>query len=282
MAAFDREASNVPVLRAHSIQLAELHQECIVCYDQLYKQPVCQLVNDESHRVCSHLFHQDCIEGWADQVRDWTEEDDEDYYPPESRRCPMCRADFCEAVLIPDLKIDSRAWFNSLDENGDGSLTYPEIIDGLKGQVPLDWTKIECDVDKLWIQWDKDGNGSISYEEFADEETGVFAYLMKNYPANPRADPPNLIEDYEGWFDYWDEDNSGSLDKAEVTRALIKTFRMYDMRQTEVRTIVNAVWAGFDTDNSGTIDRHEFLAPDGLAEAFSAQMDFENENRVQG
>jgi len=279
MAAFDNEATSGLLVRTDSIQLAELHQECVICFDQLYKQPICRLINEDSQRACAHLFHQECINGWMGEVQNWDPDDDE-HEPPESNRCPICRADFCDAELIPDLRIDPRAWFDKLDENNDGSLTYNEIIDGLKAQVPLDWGKIESDVDKLWAQWDKDGNGSISYEEFADENTGIFAYLMKNYPANPRPDPPNLIEDYEGWFDYWDEDNSGSLDKAEVMRALIKTFRMYDMKQKDIKTIVNAVWPQFDTDASGTIDRQEFLAEDGLGETISAQIDFENRIEV--
>ena len=52
--------------------------------------------------------------------------------------------------------------------------------------------------------------------------------------SNPNPNPnPNLTltltltkADKDAWYEFWDEDNSGSLDKEEVVRALLKTLHM--------------------------------------------------------
>jgi len=168
--------------------------------------------------------------------------------------------------------VDPKAWFECIDENKDGSLTREEILHGLKAQVNLDWNKIETDVDRLWGQWDKDRNGTLSYKEFADQNTGFLAYLLKNYPANPRSPPPDLVRNPGEWFNYWDEDKNGSLSKAEVTRGLTKTFRMYHMNPEEVQNMVENLWSLFDDDGNGVISRAEFLRPDGLGETIAASV----------
>ena len=66
---------------------------------------------------------------------------------------------------------------------------------------------------------------------------------------------------------YWDEDENGSLDKEEVTRALLKTLGLTSdqERVQQMRAAVEAIWPIFDTDGSQSIDRDEFLkAGDGL------------------
>jgi hypothetical protein len=43
---------------------------------------------------------------------------------------------------------------------------------------------------------------------------------------------PDIKYNKMGWFDYFDEDNSGELSQAEVVRGLIKSFRCgQDLRQ---------------------------------------------------
>ena len=43
------------------------------------------------------------------------------------------------------------------------------------------------------------------------------------FGATSRRDPPALARHPDAWFAHWDEDGSGTLDKQEVTRALVKT-----------------------------------------------------------
>ena len=76
-------------------------------------------------------------------------------------------------------------------------------------------------------------------------------------------------------FEYWDEDRSNSLDKDEVTRALVHTLDLgKDLNRLQaVRDCVEAVWPIFDTDGSGTIEKDEFILPnDGLADMIIATL----------
>ena len=132
----------------------------------------------------------------------------------------------------------------------------------------------------------------------------------RTFGATSRRDPPALARHPDAWFAHWDEDGSGTLDKQEVTRALVKTLlsseseasrtrararRARDRRRTpsdvdvdvcegasygrlltavaaarEARRVVDAIWPVFCADGSAGVDRAAFLAPDGLAEAIVA------------
>ena len=83
---------------------------------------------------------------------------------------------------------------------------------------------------------------------------------------------PCSARDKAAWFDFWDEDRSGELDKEEVVRALLKTFGLTsDQSQVaSMRSTVHAIWPIFDADGSGSIDRAEFVQPDGLADTVLA------------
>ena len=123
------------------------------------------------------------------------------------------------------------------------------------------------------------------------------------FGATSRRDPPALARHPDAWFAHWDEDGSGTLDKQEVTRALVKTLlsseseaswtrararRARDRRRTpsdvdvdvyegasygrlltavaaarEARRVVDAIWPVFCADGSAGVDRAAFLAPDG-------------------
>ena len=73
---------------------------------------------------------------------------------------------------------------------------------------------------------------------------------------------------------------SGTLEKGEVVRALVKTLCAPgegvdvppDVRSIQtMRSTIDAIWPIFDTDGSGSIERLEFLKPaDGLADTIIA------------
>ena len=73
---------------------------------------------------------------------------------------------------------------------------------------------------------------------------------------------------------YWDEDESGELEFEEVVRAFAKTFQTDVEGISQLRESLSAVWTVFDTDNSGAVDRREFLARDGLADTVLATMNY--------
>jgi Ca2+-binding EF-hand superfamily protein len=231
------------------------HQECAICFSDLALQPCVRLCNRNGSNICKHTFHHLCL---TDLPQPWT--------------CPLCRQSFQRMEVIPQVTEDPRAWFDFMDTDHSGSLTYDEIIDGLKSQMKLDWFRIEADVDRLFGQWDTNKDGTISFSEFSNPSTGVMKYLSLHYAARPRPSPPDIRKEKDAWFDYWDEDHSGQLDKDEIARALVKTFQLFHVDQQAVTNTLEVIWPIFDTDDSGKIDRAEFLSPDNLADSVIAQL----------
>ena len=186
------------------------HQECPECFDPLYVKPVAVLCSAGSQaRICSHYFHLDCVS------------------INKRSSCTVCSKHFEEVRPMPNPVEKPEDWFAVVDTDSDGQLGFEELLDGLKAQLALDWRKIDIDADNLWSKWDPDGSGTISKNEFLDPTRGVLAYLQQNYPLNVTfSPPPSIKQDKGAWFDFWDEDKSGSLDKGEVARALIKTFKV--------------------------------------------------------
>ena len=103
---------------------------------------------------------------------------------------------------------------------------------------------------------------------------GLVAYVRTAFER--RGGPgaiPDIRSDKEGWYRYWDEDNSGTLEKEEVVRALLKTLGLTSdqPRVQQMRATIDAIWPIFDTDGNNSIDREEFLAPnEGLADTIIA------------
>lgn len=62
------------------------------------------------------------------------------------------------------------------------------------------------------------------------------------------------------------------MDKEEVTRALIKTFRLFSIDHRVVREMLDNIWFMFDGDGSGKIDKREFTGSDGLGDTVIAQI----------
>lgn len=187
------------------------------------------------------------------------------------RLCPICRSNFHDTRIIPDPRSNQIEWFRAIDTDCSESLSRQEVVDGLKAVVALDWKRIEVDTEKLWSLWDTDGSGSISLSEF--QHGGLLLYLLENYPRSVVSDnPPDLRRSSRLWFEYFDEDGSGELDKGEVVRAIIKTLRLQPMDASAIRETLDCIWQLFDTDNSGCISKDEFTAREGLADTILATL----------
>ncbi len=245
------------------------HGECGICFDALSNRPVGMLMcvnsRQQLEKSCTHIYHRDCLSGL---LKPWF--------------CPQCRKSFSSVADVPALKVGDPAaadmWFSYLDSDNDGSLSYDEILDGLKAQIPLEWPQIECDVDAKWGRWDKNGDGTISKEEFFRPTDGFLAYLTSHYPQVPHPPPPDIKINKEAWFRYWDHDNSGQLSKDEVARALVKTFKLYqtNVPPSVILESLDVIWSVFDTNGSNEIDIIEFCSRDNLGDSIIAQLAFAN------
>jgi len=212
----------------------------------------------ERTRSCAHFFHLAC----ANELR------------VHHSQCPICRAPFNGVLPVPSPGEDPDGWFAAVDVDGDGRLSPSEVLEALRAQIRCDWHAIERQLPKMWRKWDINGDGYVEKNELVSRG-GLIEYVTKHFPKRTereRPPPPSIARAPNEWFEYWDEDDSGELEKEEVVRALIKTFGLgQDMPSLRnIRAIVDAVWCVFDPDGSGAVDRREFLMRDGLADTIVA------------
>eukprot|EP01062_Namystynia_karyoxenos_P007523 TRINITY_DN12642_c1_g1_i1.p1 TRINITY_DN12642_c1_g1~~TRINITY_DN12642_c1_g1_i1.p1 ORF type:complete len:361 (+),score=75.87 TRINITY_DN12642_c1_g1_i1:86-1084(+) len=237
-------------------QVAVEHAECPICLENLAEvgKPVAVLRSGDGRRVCRHVFHVRCMQD-------------------APKTCPICREPWTQAFPVPDPAQDPCGWFDCFDTDGDGSLSKQEMKDALRACLNLDERRCDEVVDAQWRSWTA-GADAIARQHMRD----AMAYVRHNVPERSApAHPPRLEDDPEGWFKFWDEDRSGTLERGEVARALLKTFRRWagTSEQTDLRRIedsLSAVWGVFDPDNNGHISMSEFQKPDGLAQTLIATM----------
>lgn len=238
------------------------YAECPICFEPLCQQQCGAMYTRNGVRTCSHYLHFDCLQSLA------------------HHSCPLDRQNFDRLDRIPNPVDQPEEWFRAIDVNGDGELTYQEALEGLKTAIPVDWRGIEADVDSMWTRWDPDGNGTISMAEFLTRGVGLIEYLSLHFPREEREAPPPLLlggPDDAGWlnsctafFNYWDLDGNGTLEQGEMTRALVKTFRLHQGFSENVAEALENVWPIFDDNGDGVLSLEEFSAREGLGETIVA------------
>lgn len=249
--------------------VAAQHAECPICFEPLHSAPVGVFVDAGGKRVSMHFFNLNAAQAWLQTG---------------NGLCPVTRKPIRGTLRIPDLRTDPNGWFDAVDLDGDGRLSRREVISALKAQLPIDNAKLDqAAIDPnhwMWQQWDSDGSGHIERRELLHPQ-GLANYVTNVFGRDAaRVGVPSIHSDKEGWFRFWDEDDSGTLEKGEVVRALVKTLCAPgegvdvppDVRSIQtMRSTIDAIWPIFDTDGSGSIERLEFLRPaDGLADTIIA------------
>jgi hypothetical protein len=87
--------------------------------------------------------------------------------------------------------------------------------------------------------------------------------------------PPDIRSNKHAWFDYFDRDRSGGIDRRELVAAIIETFGVQDpSKRADIASAVEACWGMMDFDANGTVSREEFLRPDGLADTIIANVHY--------
>lgn len=81
---------------------------------------------------------------------------------------------------------------------------------------------------QLWKTWDADGDSYIDENELLDPIKGLLAYVKREFKRSDEAAIPDIKTDKHAWFRFFDYDGSGTLEREEIVRALIKTFRLSD------------------------------------------------------
>mmetsp|Transcript_9691 Transcript_9691/g.24849 ORF Transcript_9691/g.24849 Transcript_9691/m.24849 type:complete len:110 (+) Transcript_9691:634-963(+) len=92
-------------------------------------------------------------------------------------------------------------------------------------------------------------DGQIQRDEFL-APNGLLAFIRSHFLKQnvPVAPVPDIRHDKHGWFSYFDEDGSGELSVQEVTRGLIKSYKLAQDIQSvnRLREIVGELVCVFD------------------------------------
>ncbi|EOD15877.1 hypothetical protein EMIHUDRAFT_459240 [Emiliania huxleyi CCMP1516] len=203
------------------------HAECPICFEPLASGPVGVFLAG-GRRVSNHFFNLGAAQEWLRSG---------------NGHCPLTRLPISSVLAVPDLRADLQAWWRVVDVNGDGRLSRHELIEALKAQPPM--------------RRRLDRSGFIERAE----APGLVAFVQQVFASSGggKGPIPDMARDKLGWYNYWDEDNSGSLEKEEVVRALVKTLGLSTSptRVQQMRSTVDAIWAVFDADGSGSIERDD-------------------------
>ncbi|CAE8594290.1 unnamed protein product, partial [Polarella glacialis] len=249
-------------------RVAEVHAECPLSFKPLFQGPVAILVDSSGKRLSPHFYRLDAAEEFLARAGSGNGNG--------QALCPFTQREIAGVKAVPSLLDDPKGWFRACDADGDRKLSREEVVSALKAQLPLDNRAIDRfrTEEAAWRSWDADGSGFIEYVEVMDESKGLLKFVRDSFlRSSEDGVVPDLRKDREAWFRYWDEDNSGVLEFEEVLRAFAKSFHI-DLAGVEaLRESLQAVWGIFDSDNSGAVDRREFMLPyDGLADTVLATM----------
>ena len=186
---------NRPADAPGEVREAVEHAECCICFDALCEQSTSVLTR-RGQRVCGHFFHSTCCEAFASGHHGGS-------------TCPICRAGFDGALKVPSIEVDPPGWFKAVDIDGNGRLSQPEVREVLKAQLAVDWRKLEQQLPDLWVQWDRNGDGTLDKHEVIS----MARYMKERLPRVADAPVPSIETNKDAWFAYFDEDGSGSLEK---------------------------------------------------------------------
>lgn len=242
--------------------------ECPVCFFELYKFPA-GVIRLHSRRCCGHYFHKDCAHYLLRAMKG----------SGRAACCPTCGVSFSEVKLMPDLAQDPRDWFAVCDVDFGGELDAYEVVEALGCVLPVNRHKLEKNVKAHWHEWDPDGDGTITLQEFIQPVRGLKDWILANLnllscKKIEGGAVPSIDRNPREWFHYWDRDGSGTLEKDEVVRALIRTFCRDDNGHPhlpsahDMREVASTLWEAMGYSPFDCVNFEEFVRPFGLMDQF--------------
>jgi len=242
--------------------MGRIDAECVICFEALHIAPVGILCR-EGRRACCHFFHKHCAEAC-----------------PTEGGCPLCRAPFTGVAPVPPLALP-KAWFDAMDVDRNGRLDQLEVLHALAATLPLDSKALEAALPALLPDRCGLGARALTFSDLFGP--GGLLPTLRRSPKLRRAAPPHvsraaasprcpdLGRNRRAWFLFWDADGSGSLEREEIVRGLVKSFKsdlpteLFNKR-VRMRYVVEEIWPMIDTDANGCITLDEFCRAGGLAD----------------
>jgi len=234
--------------------------ECAVCFESLFENGPAVLL-DKRKRVCRHFICKEC-------ARDLVSEKD--------FNCPLCRANFSDIKILPDIRKHPKAWFYACNKDGTGELHRQDLQDALTAILPIQQTQIIADLDLLWPEWDIEKKNKITHEKAM---ATVIQYIERkvDLPKFQNGDIPDLssLDQIAAWFDYFDRNGNAMLDKSEIARGLLKTFGTM-MKKKNCRKLIHnlleVTWEATVGEDKNSLTATEFAHPEGLAGVVQATL----------
>jgi len=169
-------------------------------------------------------------------------------------------------------KQKKRAWFGSLRSWDKGDLDKEEF-----GQVQEFMTKaFQVGGSSCGGGSSCDSGGARGHKRSdaeSDEFSQGFQRNIRQRKVTQSEELQQKLRDSKGqaWFNEFDRDNNGTLERRELINAMLQTFMgSHDMTSDTVTGIVDSVWEVIDTDANGSVSVEEFQM---LREAMVAEMD---------
>ena len=156
--------------------------------------------------------------------------------------------DLAEKVLS---RINVRKTFRDFDEDRSGDLSYDEFRKGLE---MLGFRVSDLEFKEVMKILDRDGDGTIEYEEFCTKLGNVSMYDVGDVPdEDEEAEDERTANLLRKVWERVDADQSGTLDREEVHQVLIQMG--FD---STGKKVLDEVMAELDADGSGDVDFDEF------------------------
>mmetsp|Transcript_11181 Transcript_11181/g.16467 ORF Transcript_11181/g.16467 Transcript_11181/m.16467 type:complete len:246 (-) Transcript_11181:42-779(-) len=216
------------------------HEECMICLEPILSGNQVDVFIDElNRRSCEHFLCSKCARLYVN-----------------SRKCPLCLTVFSRTETI-ELDNPDRI-FDLIDLDRSGKLDRVEVEKGLRLLSPVHRGDLRQYVNSVWCDWDANGDGELSKDEFRIVCQEISVIGLRNQ--NVRTSPP-FVEDPGRFFQFWDEDNNGVLNCAELLRAFIHCFGCTgDVAIiSELADSLQAIIVAYDDNGDGVMNRSEFM-----------------------
>eukprot|EP00092_Neocalanus_flemingeri_P010123 GFUD01010908.1.p1 GENE.GFUD01010908.1~~GFUD01010908.1.p1 ORF type:complete len:163 (-),score=68.58 GFUD01010908.1:63-551(-) len=141
-----------------------------------------------------------------------------------------------------------RAQFQTLDLNGDGTITVTEMRKALS-DAGQDYTM--KDVQRMVKKADKNGDGQVAWEEFLEMMAEHLGREGVKYVEGKEATPDEYDQAMQA-FKMFDKNSDGMIDVHELKEA------MKDLQLEQDPAKVEQLFKDLDKDGNGSIDYVEF------------------------
>lgn len=243
--------------------MAQTAFECPVCFFELWRQHPA-IMRKNSRRSCGHYIHHMCGQFVLQSVRGTGMES----------LCPICAQPFNEVKAMPDLALNPKEWFACCDTDFGGELDRYEVVEALGTVLPITRSRLTKVLATHWHQWDPDGDGTIAMEEFIKPVIGLQAYIINSLATTrrevARKVPPSLDRNPRAWFEHWDRDRNGTLNRDEMRRAMVRSFCVTEFgdpilhRAQEMKDVIEGMWASLGYEDIDELNFEEFARPFGI------------------